>query len=192
MTLQIVPGVVPVAIDLFRGLVGETNQGQESVVAIFNSMRDNLSEIVTSEAGQRLCQDVGRLARQVCTEESFRGMIGQFFHLAKQVNWVSSSAVATWEIFLLLIAALIHYIYWVAESTVAVSVWVTNLISDLGGFLANLMHSLKDFVMVVTEFFKRSCLQLVQGQPSASSNPQLPQLPAPATEGTSTNIVVSE
>lgn len=71
------------------------------------------------------------------------------------MNWLSSHpALATLAIFLLLIAALIVYIYLAPESMVAV--WVNSLMHDLGVVLGNLVHTLKDFAMAVAEFFERS------------------------------------
>ena len=161
MAEKIVPTAIALSRDLFQGV---TDQEEQSVEDNLNCIKNDLREIMKTEVGQRLIKNVGKLAKNVGTLEGFQGIVKELFQLAKEVtgkvmNGLSSHPLlATLAIFLLLLAALVVYIYLVPESTVAV--WVNSLIHDLGVVLANIFHRLKDFTMAVAEFLKSSGLEL--------------------------------
>jgi len=140
---DVVSSAINLSHDLFKGL----NDQEESVDNIINCIKDDLYEIVKTERGQRLIENVGKLATKVGTYEAFQATIKRLFQLAKEVNPARALA-----LFLLLIAALGVYMYLVPESMVAV--WVNMVIQHLGVGLANSFNRLKDFTMAVAEFFK--------------------------------------
>lgn len=143
--------IVTKATDLFATFCPAIFSNGSKIAEILNRIKNTCIEILHTEEGKKLVSDGKELAKMVSTENDFRGIIKNFFQLAK--NWAEDPIVML-AVFVLTTAMLIACIFLAPEATVAV--WVARLTSALFAIFS----SFGCVEMKMKEFFARPSLEL--------------------------------
>lgn len=143
--------IVTKATDLFAKFYPDILSNGSKIAEIMNRMKNTCIDILQTENGKKLVNDGKELAKMVFTENDFRGIIKNFFQLAK--NWAEDPIVML-AVFVLTTAMLIACIFLAPEATVAV--WVARLTSALFAIFS----SFGCVEMKMKEFFARPSLEL--------------------------------